>query len=150
MQGHLSPGAHLGLRELKFHLCPRLQRVLFYSFKSYNQPTIRKNNFPQMLHSGSVRTTFLTFFQKSLFSPRTSPPVLCHLSSFFICLILNAGIKEASKSWREADVWWGNAGGTRPISPQTIPPLSSQRVSMLLWENMVSGLTIQHVAILNK
>lgn len=62
----------------------------------------------QMLHCGSVQTKFVTYFKRSLFSHRMSPSVaLSLLILFFMGLILNAGIKEASKNRREADVWWG-------------------------------------------
>lgn len=81
-----------------------------YSCKSYSQAPIRKKkchaNFPQMLHCGSVQTKFLTYFKRRVFSPRMPPSVTITFHPFFMALILNAGIKEASKSWREADVWW--------------------------------------------
>lgn len=43
-----------------------------------------------------IANEFFYIFQRSLFSPRMSPSVAFH--PFFMGLILNAGIKEASKS----------------------------------------------------
>lgn len=63
-------------------------------------------NFPQMLHCGSVQRKFLTYFKGACSLPGCLLLSLYHFSSFFQALIPNVGIKEASKSWREADVWW--------------------------------------------
>lgn len=72
-------------------------------------PEKKKEVSPQMLHCGSVQTkNSQHIFKGAPFSPRMSPSVALSLFIlFFTGLILNAGIKEASKSWREADVWWG-------------------------------------------
>lgn len=148
----MSRGAHLGFRKLQFHLHPRLQRVLFHSCKSYSQPSIKKKKGknPSDASLWVSANEIRNIFQRRLFSPRMSPPVALSLVIlFFMGLILNAGIKEASKSWGEADVWWGWHRWNEAHFSTGQPTLL---FSKCLWAavNTASGHRIQRVAILNK
>lgn len=92
-----------------FHLHPWLQRVLFL-FMQILQPAPDQEK--EIFFSDDAlwvsANAILRIFQRSLFSLKMSPSVALSLFIlFFTGLILNAGIREASKSGREADVWWG-------------------------------------------
>lgn len=92
-----------------FHLHPWLQRVLFL-FMQIPQPAPDQEK--EIFFSDDAlwvsANAILRIFQRSLFSLKMSPSVALSLFIlFFTGLILNAGIREASKSGREADVWWG-------------------------------------------
>lgn len=92
-----------------FHLHPWLQRVLFL-FMQILQPAPDQEK--EIFFSDDAlwvsANAILRIFQRSLFSLKMSPSVALSLFIlFFTGLILNNGIKEASKSGREADVWWG-------------------------------------------
>lgn len=89
-------------------------------------------NFPQMLHCGSVQTNFLTYFKRACSLLRCLLLSLYHfLSFFFMGLILNAGIKEASKSWADTDAWWGwhrwNEAHFSPDQPTSFFNMSAVR-----------------------
>lgn len=108
----MSWGTRLGFKKKKtsgFHLHPWLQRVLSL-FMQILQPAPDQEK--EIFFSDDAlwvsANAILRIFQRSLFSLKMSPSVALSLFIlFFTGLILNAGIREASKSGREADVWWG-------------------------------------------
>lgn len=83
---------------------------------------------PWMIHCGSTQTQFLAFFKRSSpFALEMSPSVApSQLILFFMALILNAGIREASKSGGGRHTsGGGHAGGTMPVPPWAGPGWAS-------------------------
>lgn len=92
-----------------------------------------------MMHCGSTQTQFLASFKRSSpFALEMSPSVApSQLILFFTDLILNGGIREASKSGGGRQTsGGGHAGGTVPVPPWASPgqPTSpSLRISPRTW-----------------
>lgn len=88
----------------------------------------------EKLHSDSAlwvgANEILSIFQRSVFSPRVPPAILLLFNLFFVSLILNAEIKEASKSRGGAEVEVTRR--TVPILQRLGPPRFSQHLTKML------------------